>query len=90
MSKRKKALFQLIVLSIIIGLISWHTVYWHISNMHTTIFEYIEAGKGYLTVLYYIGLIIVTGILLGILMGKILEVLGYQEKKAGNTAGGEK
>jgi len=81
MSKKKKALAQLILLLISIGLITWHTVYWHTSGMHTTIFEFIKAGKGYLTVLYYVGLTIVSAILLSFFMGKILEVLGYQVGK---------
>ena len=78
MSKKKKALLQLILLLISIGLITWHTVYWHTSGMHATIFEFIKAGKSYLTVLYYAGLTIVSAILLSFFMGKILEVLGYQ------------
>ncbi len=85
MSQRKKALLQSIALLVIIGLIAWHTVYWYLSGVHLTIFNYIKEGKSYLSVLYNMSLTIVSGILLGILMGKILEVSGYQSKIAKNA-----
>jgi len=85
-SQRKKALLQLVALVVILGLVTWHTVYWHQSGMDAAIFNYINEGKGYLTVLYYTGLTISTSILLALLIEKSLEIAGYQSRK--ETSGG--
>ena len=74
------------VLFIILSLLTWHTVYWHLGGVHTTIFSYISQGKSYLAVLYYTGLTISSSILLALFTGRILEVIGYQAKK--ETKGG--
>ena len=86
MSQKKKALLRLVAFFIILSLLTWHTAYWHLSGVHTTIFSYISQGKSYLAVLYYTGLTIASSILLALFMGSFLEILGYRGAK--ETSGG--
>ncbi len=81
MSQRKKVWPQLIVLLISVGLIIWHTTYWHLSGVHTTLYNYIKEGRGYLAVLYNMGLITVSGLLLGLLMNKIFKLANSKKSE---------
>ncbi len=42
--------------------------------------ELVEEGKAYLTVIYNIGLIAILAITLGLLMGKISDLIGYNKQ----------
>ena len=44
-------------------------------------FQWLQAGRGYLTVLYNLGLMLVVGIVIGFLMEKIVNLLGYEVEK---------
>jgi hypothetical protein len=77
MSQRKKAAIQVAALSIICGLIIWHVVQWHSTGMYLEMFRWLQTSRGYLTVLYNLGLMLVLGILLGFLMGKVTKLIGY-------------
>ena len=79
MSARTKIVVQVIALSVAIGLIIWHTVSWHISGMNSMIYGYLKEGKGYITVLYNMGLLVVTGSLIGLLMRKISEISKHND-----------
>ena len=93
MSKRKKAAIWVVALSIVCGLIIWHVVRWHSTGMYLELFEWLQTGKGYLTVLYNLGLMLVLGTVLGFLMEKITDLIGYEvrelkhfgEEKAANN-----
>ena len=93
MSKRKKAAIWVVALSIVCGLIIWHVVRWHSTGMYLELFEWLQTGKGYLTVLYNLGLMLVLGTVLGFLMEKITDLRGYEvrelkhfgEEKAANN-----
>jgi len=78
MSKRKKAAIWVATLSIICGLIIWHVVRWHSTGMYLELFNLIETGRGYITVLYNLGLMLALGAVLGRLMENITELLGYE------------
>lgn len=77
MSKRKKDAIWLAVLSIACGLVIWHAVYWYSTEFYLKMFEWLQTGRGYLTVLYNLGLMLVLGVLLGLVMIKITDVVGH-------------
>ncbi len=77
MRKRKQAAIWVVVLSIISGLIVWNAVHWHSSGMYLQMFNWLQTGRGYISVLYNLGLMLVSGILLGFLIGKITDLIGY-------------
>ncbi len=67
-----------VVLSIICGLLIWHAVYWHSTGMYLEMFRWLPTGRGYITVLYNLGLMLVMGVLLGFLTGKVTDLIGYE------------
>ena len=75
MSKKKRAAIWVVALSIICGLITWHAVHWHLTGMYQEMFNWVETGRSYITVLYNLGLMLVMGTALGHLMKNITEVL---------------
>jgi len=75
MSKRKWAAIWVAALSITCGLIIWHVVHWHSTGMYLEMFYWVEAGRGYITVLYNLGLMLVMGAVLGFLMEKITDLV---------------
>lgn len=75
---RKRAAIWVVTLSIICGLIIWHAVYWHSTGMYLEMFQWVEAGRGYITVLYNLGLMLVMAAVLGFLMEKLTELLWRQ------------
>jgi len=78
MSKRKKAAIWVVVLTIISGLIIWHVANWYSSGMYLEMFQWLKTDKACLTVLYNLGLMLVTGALLGFLMEKLTDLIGYR------------
>ena len=76
MSKRKRAAGWAAVLSIPLVLIIWHVVCWHSTGMYLEMFNWLQTGRGYLTVLYNLGLMLVMGALLAYLMEKIADLIG--------------
>jgi len=81
MSIRKKATIYVAALSIICGLIIWHVVHWHSTGMYVEMFSWIPTSKGYITVLYNLGLMLVLGACLGFLLEKITDLFGYEVHK---------
>ena len=96
MSKRKKAAIAVAALSILCGLIIWHAVQWHFTGVYLEMFSWIGTDKAYVTVLYNLGLMLVLGTVLGFLMDKITDLIGYEvggikhfdERKTDNNNGG--
>jgi len=104
-SKRKKDAIWLVVLSIACGLLIWHAVYWYSTEFYLEMFqwlptgrgyltvlynlglmlEWLPTGRGYLTVLYNLGLMLVLGVLLGFMMIKITDLMGYEIDEAGQV-----
>ena len=77
MSKRKRTTIWVVVLFLIFGLLIWHAVHWYSTGMYLQMFNWLQTGRGYLTVLYNLGLMLVLGILLCFLIGKITDLIGY-------------
>ena len=78
MGKRKVAAIQVATLSIISGLIIWHAVHWHSTGMYLEMFKWLQIGRGYITVLYNLGLMLVLGAVLAFLMERITDLIGYK------------
>ena len=78
MSKGKKAAIQVAILLSVCGLIIWHAIHWHSAGMYLEMFRWLQTGKGYVTVLYNLGLMLVGGTALSLLMERIAELIGYE------------
>ncbi len=79
MSKGKKAAIQVTILLSVCGLIIWHAIHWHSAGMYLEMFKWLQSGRGYVTVLYNLGLMLVMGTALSLLMGKITDLIGHEE-----------
>lgn len=79
MSKRKKDVIWVTVLSVICGLIIWHAVHWHSTGIYLEMLNWAGTDKAYITVAYNLGLMLVLGITLGFLMERITDLIGYQK-----------
>ena len=87
MSKRRKAAIHVAALSIICGLIIWHVVYWQSTGMYLEMFKWLPTGRGYITVLYNLGLMLALGTTLGFLMQKITDMIGYEVREVKHFKG---
>ncbi len=81
MAKKKKDIIWVVALSVICGLIIWHTVCWHSTGMYLEMFQWLEAGRGHITVLYNLGLMVVVGIALGSLTVKVMDLISQFQRK---------
>lgn len=87
MSWKSRTVVWVMVLSVACGLVIWHAIDWYSSGMHAESYTWLQEGKGYLTVLYNLGLMLVLGVVLGILMGKVAALIGgYQQRKEGDSS----
>ena len=87
MSNRKKAAIWVAALSIIGGLIVWHVIQWHSMGMYLEMFSWTGTEKAYLAVLYNLGLMLLLGAILGLLLEKIIDLLGYEVREMKNFEG---
>jgi len=89
MSKKGKAAIWVLALSIVCGLIVWHVIYWHSTGMYLEMFKWLQTDRGYITMLYNLGLMLVLGSVLGFLMEKIADLAGHDvdAKKTDNNNG---
>jgi len=82
-SMRLKAGIQALVLAALMGLLAWHTILWHNNGMHAELFNGI--GDNVLDTLkgvgYNLGLMASAGVLLGLFMERLTDLMGYEVKK---------
>ncbi len=80
---RFKAAWQGLVLAILMGLLAWHTISWHMNGQHGALFDGIGESWWDTTkaVGYYVGLMTATGALLGLFMERLTDFIGYEVKK---------
>jgi hypothetical protein len=83
LGKRTKAAIQAAILAALMGLLAWHTILWHLDGTHTELFNAIgestwDTAKA---VLYNLGLMAATGVLLGMFSEKLTDLIGYEVKK---------
>ena len=76
-----KAALWAVFLSIACGLVIWHMVTWYNNGMYLEMFRWTETGKGYLTALYNLAVMLVLGVLLGVLMDRIGALAGRGQGK---------
>jgi len=81
MGKRNKDALWVAILSVVCGLIIWHVVYWQSTGMYREMFDWIGTDKTYVVVLYNLGLMSGFGFILGFLMRKITDLIGYGVRK---------
>jgi hypothetical protein len=81
--KRVRAVWQGLVLAVLIGLLSWHTISWHDSGEHAELFDAIGESAWDTTkaCAYYVGLMVATGALLGLFMERLTDFFGYEVEK---------
>jgi hypothetical protein len=81
LGEKRKAAISVAALSIVCGLIIWHAVQWHLNGMYLEMFDWLQTGRSYITVLYNLGLMLVLGISLGFLMDRITDLIGYEVRR---------
>lgn len=89
-----KLTIEVAALAAICGLLTCHAVHWHSTGVYLEMFNWIGTSKGYLTVLYNLGIILVLGVTLGLLMERITRLFGYRigkikhftDEEAGDSA----
>jgi hypothetical protein len=79
--KKRTAVISVAALSIVCGLIIGHAVYWHLSGMYLEMFDWLGTGRGVITVLYNLALMLVLGVSLGFLMDRVTGLIN----RAGQT-----
>jgi hypothetical protein len=82
--KKRKAAISVAALSVVCGLIIWHAVQWHLSGMYLEMVHWLGTGRGVVTVLYNLGLMLVLGISLGLLMDRVTRLIGRGRRQAKN------
>jgi quinone-modifying oxidoreductase subunit QmoC len=83
LGKRTKAAMQAAVLASLMGLLAWHTIWWHMNGQEAELFRGIGDNwwatvKG---VGYNLGLMAAAGALLGLFMERFTDLIGYEVKK---------
>ena len=83
MGQKRKAAIWVSVLAIISGLIIWHAVRWYSTGMYLEMFNWVGTDRGYLTMLYNVGLMLVTGGVLGFLIEKVTDLISSAKSSGG-------
>ena len=81
----------MVVLGVITGLLAWHTISWHLDGTHKELFDAMgdswwATAKG---VGYNLGLMASAGMLLGLLMERFTDLVGYKVSKIEHFASEE-
>lgn len=83
MGKRTKAAIQAAILAALMGLLTWHTIWWHVNGTHESLYNAI--GESWWStakaVLYNLGLMAAAGLLLGLFSEQVTNMMGYEVKK---------
>ncbi|MDI6857560.1 MAG: hypothetical protein QME71_04500 [Dehalococcoidia bacterium] len=78
---RRRAFIQAFFLALALAAIIGHAVYWHIEGELAELFRDAQEGRDLFPVLYNVGLMLVTGSLLGLLLIRLTEALGYRVRE---------
>jgi len=81
MGKRKNDAIWVAVLTAISCFIIWHVFHWHYIGMYLKMFDWIGTDSTYIVVLYNLGLMLGVGFVLGFLMKKITDLVGYEVRE---------
>ena len=86
MSQKKRAtLWGVLFLLVIFVMVVWHVVHWHSTGVYLQMFERAQAGRGYITALYNVGLMIVLGFTLGSLTDRIANLIKFYRQQTKHT-----
>lgn len=81
MTKRKRAAMWVAVLSIILGAIILHVVQWHFTGMYLSMTGWIGTDRAYMIAVYNLGLMVLLGVVIGILIERITDLISYETRK---------
>ncbi len=81
MSSRKKAVVWVVALTVATGAVIVHMFSWYSNGMHLEMFQWPGTGKGYLTALYNLVVMLVLGGLLGLVMMKVTDLISAEDNK---------
>jgi hypothetical protein len=82
--KKRTAVISVAALSIVCGLIVWHAVHWHLSGMYLEMLNWLGTGRGIVTVLYNLGLMLALGVSLGFLMDRVSGLINSKTSQTKN------
>lgn len=74
-NKTLKESVRVLLLAGACGVVIWHVFSWQSAGKYDDMYAWLTGGKGYLTVFYNVGLMLVFGLLLGLLMSRLMEAL---------------
>ena len=77
MGKRALDAIWLAILSLACSLMIWHAVQWHSTGMYQEMIHWLQLDRGYITVLYNLGLMLAMGLVLGFLIQTITGLLRH-------------
>jgi hypothetical protein len=88
MGRRTKAAMLAVILATVMGLLTWHTIWWHVNGTHESLYNGIgdSAWSTTKAVFYNLGLMAAAGLLLGLFSEQITNMLGYEVKKIDHFA----
>jgi hypothetical protein len=75
MRTKIKLTIELVFLVLVIGLLTWHVISWQSSGRYWEMLQWVKSGKGYLTALYDLGIIIVIGVTLSLTIDRLTSLL---------------
>ena len=56
----------------------WHAIHWHSAGIYLEMLNWTGTDKAYITIAYNLGLMLVLDTVLGFLMEKITNLIGYE------------
>jgi hypothetical protein len=88
LGRRTKAVILAVILATVMGLLTWHTIWWHTNGTHEELYNAIGDDTWSTTkaVLYNLGLMAAAGLLLGLFSEQITNMFGYEVKKIDHFA----
>jgi hypothetical protein len=81
MGRRGRTVLWAVVLAAACGVLVWHLASWHYGGKHDEIYDQIGRGRGYLAALYNLGTILGLGLLLGLLVDRLSDLIRRSTRK---------
>lgn len=79
MGKVRNTIIWLVLLTAGCALIVWHVIDWQAAGKYDEMYQWLGTGKAYLVVIYNVGIMLATGLVLGLLMNKLMELIALVE-----------
>jgi uncharacterized membrane protein YidH (DUF202 family) len=80
---RRRAAIEAAILALAVALVIAHTAYWRANGRQVDLYE----DRGALSVLYNLALVLGTGALVGMLLMRVTEAMGYHVTEIEHFAG---